>query len=886
MKIHTYKGFTLVELIVVITILAVLATIWFVSFQWYWVSARDSVRIADIRQIEKSLSLHEVKHGSYPIPSNAINVTHSWQIAWYQWWYWKSVLALAGGMSKVPTDPLTWNEYAYSVVYNQKEMQLAAVMEWPVASGFSQTYAATSSIAWNAYVTWNYNWKFIKLSTADTITILWVPSIITNEITDVDIQSILDNRNFVYKWYQNIPATYIDTWYTMGWGFNFMPSSWDPVLFEWTAEDLNSWLGKIDFATKLKAYYDSSVLQGNQNYENIVSLDIAQEPGGAIELINTYLTNNIWGLNWDISTSYNATSAYLIDFETENWYTPWYGNWIRSTDDPHAWEYSYSGSWWTFLFEDAYVGCFNINKDIAYPFSINLYANGQTEGFDPIWLFIWEWDFLTEWESYQPIGFVWWFWWWGWKSIQSQMFAAWNYSMNICYISNSPTESIQFDDISFNLRVNWVCSNAIDKSFSDISDLYGIECNTWTPSTIIDHGIWTKFSWTCEGSLWGTSETCSAIHATIPDDIINFESTWWYNVTSGNWIRSTNQAIEWSYALESWPSSCFEIEKNFDSNFELIYYTRDSNNNMDTRRINFYVNWNSPEFGAGNRTTVTNLPDWNQYSYLYDAWNYTFRWCSSSYGTNPAYIDNISFNTGWVCDSYDANSSVLPAKLCRLWNAENIVDNWEWSTFTWDCVWNTTNSCYANHAPSTSTYPWCDTPDIIIWNTTISACNIGTSTAWTWSTSYWSYFYKDDIWFEWDDDICASWYRVSTQSDWNNIIEELWIEAHEYSNPWVWDIVSNTLLMPYAWWLSSWGELWSDWVEWCYWSNHQNAAEYLSFTESRFEVDTYGKWNFHGWYSIRCVKWDKVSHNPTPEGWFEEWGEGWREELWPPMFGF
>jgi prepilin-type N-terminal cleavage/methylation domain-containing protein len=47
------KAFTLVELIVVITILAVLSTIAFISFQGYTMSARDSVRLADIKSIEK-----------------------------------------------------------------------------------------------------------------------------------------------------------------------------------------------------------------------------------------------------------------------------------------------------------------------------------------------------------------------------------------------------------------------------------------------------------------------------------------------------------------------------------------------------------------------------------------------------------------------------------------------------------------------------------------------------------------------------------------------------------------------------------------------------------------------------------------------------------------
>lgn len=46
-------GFTLVELIVVITILAILGTIGFIAIQGYSSSARDSVRVSDMRNIEK-----------------------------------------------------------------------------------------------------------------------------------------------------------------------------------------------------------------------------------------------------------------------------------------------------------------------------------------------------------------------------------------------------------------------------------------------------------------------------------------------------------------------------------------------------------------------------------------------------------------------------------------------------------------------------------------------------------------------------------------------------------------------------------------------------------------------------------------------------------------
>ena len=60
--------FTLVELIVVITILAILVTIWFVSFQWFLRDARDGNRVASVKSIWEWLELSSLKVWKYPEP--------------------------------------------------------------------------------------------------------------------------------------------------------------------------------------------------------------------------------------------------------------------------------------------------------------------------------------------------------------------------------------------------------------------------------------------------------------------------------------------------------------------------------------------------------------------------------------------------------------------------------------------------------------------------------------------------------------------------------------------------------------------------------------------------------------------------------------------------
>ena len=77
LKPRKHHGFTLVELIVVITILVILGTIAFLSLQGYIGSAHDSSRITDIDNISKALDISMIKIGTYPAPDNSFVVTYS-----------------------------------------------------------------------------------------------------------------------------------------------------------------------------------------------------------------------------------------------------------------------------------------------------------------------------------------------------------------------------------------------------------------------------------------------------------------------------------------------------------------------------------------------------------------------------------------------------------------------------------------------------------------------------------------------------------------------------------------------------------------------------------------------------------------------------------------
>ncbi len=64
------KGFTIVELLIVIVVIAILAAITVVAFNGVQQRARDSIRKSDLANLEKALELHYTDKGSFTQPEN------------------------------------------------------------------------------------------------------------------------------------------------------------------------------------------------------------------------------------------------------------------------------------------------------------------------------------------------------------------------------------------------------------------------------------------------------------------------------------------------------------------------------------------------------------------------------------------------------------------------------------------------------------------------------------------------------------------------------------------------------------------------------------------------------------------------------------------------
>ena len=123
-KRDTKQGaFTLVELIVVITILAILSTIWFVSYSSYLAWARDWNRIAQLKAISEWLHLYWTDH-SLPSPDEtSVDIMNWWTKIATQWYVWKNVLETIT-YSTEWIDPKDKIYFSYYLTKNKKYFQL------------------------------------------------------------------------------------------------------------------------------------------------------------------------------------------------------------------------------------------------------------------------------------------------------------------------------------------------------------------------------------------------------------------------------------------------------------------------------------------------------------------------------------------------------------------------------------------------------------------------------------------------------------------------------------------------------------------------------------------------------------------------------------------
>lgn len=93
------KGFTIIELLVVVALIALLTSIVFTAITGTRARSRDARRETDIKEIQNAVNLYAVNNRAFPVCASEVVINGSTDCLSAQ-------LLAAGAMSRVPVDPL------------------------------------------------------------------------------------------------------------------------------------------------------------------------------------------------------------------------------------------------------------------------------------------------------------------------------------------------------------------------------------------------------------------------------------------------------------------------------------------------------------------------------------------------------------------------------------------------------------------------------------------------------------------------------------------------------------------------------------------------------------------------------------------------------------
>ena len=389
------QWFTLVELIVVITILAILWTIVFISLQWYSSQARDSKRLSDIQNIKTSLELFSLNSWKYPSPDIWYDIIYDTEIVWTQWIVWDNVTTnLSRNLNKKPVDPLIETEYTYSVINSETQYELLSIYESDLIS-YNNILNQTNAVN-QAYpkIDWTYNQIFIKTPTYYIPT----PSIINSELdwiwwilTDDNI-----NSQIITGWENNIT-----NW------TNEAVITWIPNLtlqaFSWTISDKND-DNKEALAQALIKAYSWILLSNKWIYKKITETDLSNSTD-LISLVDDVILSSTTyaSTSWTILTNSCATTPVFANILNPIIWTP--------TSIDQAWTYNETPwnctytcsnwfSWTDCEIPNPYANCTWINTPAIWNASISAtttYWEWKPEECNTKDIIVcsWEWEWYT-----------------------------------------------------------------------------------------------------------------------------------------------------------------------------------------------------------------------------------------------------------------------------------------------------------------------------------------------------------------------------------------------------------------------------------------------------------------------------------------------------------
>ncbi len=152
MRKLTFKAFSLVELLVVITILAIIWAVWVSLNDWYKEKTYNTKVITDLATIENALIRYKQENAKVPSPEGNLKYfTNDWSYAhdetdayWFHWFITESTIPKKF-INVLPRDPRSKQYYAYWKTINWWNFEVSWVLSYREK--------------FESAVRWNYEWK-------------------------------------------------------------------------------------------------------------------------------------------------------------------------------------------------------------------------------------------------------------------------------------------------------------------------------------------------------------------------------------------------------------------------------------------------------------------------------------------------------------------------------------------------------------------------------------------------------------------------------------------------------------------------------------------------------------------------------------------------------
>jgi len=182
--------FTFIELLIVISVLAILGTVSFLSFKNYSAWARDAKRISDLNNIQKQLYVHESKAWILPRPEEYITIKSWAEVIWYQWEVWL-LLQQNLQLSDNTRDNKREEFYTYNTNLARDNFVLTAYLERPdtkTAKNYNVSFDDNKKLILNI---WNPIWVLLNKNT-------W--ELAQKDEIDIDVAAMTNYNAQLFPW--------------------------------------------------------------------------------------------------------------------------------------------------------------------------------------------------------------------------------------------------------------------------------------------------------------------------------------------------------------------------------------------------------------------------------------------------------------------------------------------------------------------------------------------------------------------------------------------------------------------------------------------------------------------------------------------------------------